>query len=1041
MKRDVRTTGFLLSALLCALGLAAAPLIGIFGVVRDRAGHILSGADIQAQSEATGARWKTRADENGRYSLNGLAPGLYKLTVRYPGFRTMSRLSAVVDPQGLSVDFDMDLLSIHEVVTVASRRDEIDPSSTGGLLLTRDSPGASLPANGSDFRALFDLMPGILITPAGANDGGQFSSNGQRPNSNAFRVDGVSANNGVGASTLPGSFPGAALPAMSAIGSTDALGSSETTQSLELRTAEFAPESGERLGSQAIITSRSGSNDFRGELFVSLRNQSWNARDWFANSYGIEYARPSYHDFGGVFGGPIWHNRTFFFLSVENAQLNDSGLDLAAVPTMSARETAPASLQTLLDAFPRPIGSDLGGGQAEGLMGLGRTASLSGYAARIDQVLGTRGTMFARYVRSPSSSYSSSIDAIEGVADWRSLTIGLTGGEARTIHEIRLNYSRADFRSTYTGTPWGPVFPLAGLWPSSQGGGIVPTIGALLPEADSSATVWAVSIPNLGEFMSGEYGKTSQTQWNMGHTLAIQANRHQFRIGWEYLRLTPSRSAPLISVLGSATSLQSLLNGNPLAVAITESPRTGSTSQNLALYAQDTVQLARGLTVVYGIRWEITPPTAGRSQFNAVSGLWSGSNWTTVGSGNTTGEAPWPMHYGQIAPRLGVAYRVPKSDLVFRAGAGIFYDTTLGLAVDPINGAPFNSWLLVAGATGTTEPAAGGPPQYGSLTPDVNQFLSGPYPALRLPRSYQWKLSLERRLGPRGLGSLAYLGSVNRNLLGNEVYIDPETGVLERGVTLTGNASSYEALQARYAGSLTHRLFASSSYTWSHCLDNGSNDSAIFLIHPGYHLNEVRASCDFDVRQSLTAALSYQMGRSGVTAHLPDWLVGWTISGILRARTGFPINVVTGEQVLGLNVDNSIRPSLVPNQPIWIEDSSVAGGRRLNPAAFTVPGDGQQGTLGRNAIYGNGLAQTDVSLHRHFGLTGRTSLEVGLNVFNVLNHPAFANPVPFLNSPLFGLATSMQNLMLGSGTPNTGLPPLFQTGGSRSAEIHFRFSF
>jgi hypothetical protein len=1037
----MRTTRLLTSAFLWALCLAAAPMIGVFGVVRDRAGHILPGADIQAQSESTGARWRTHADEHGHYSLNGLIPGLYKLTVRYPGFRTISRLSAVVDPQGLSVDFAMDLLSIHEVVTVASGRDEIDPSSSGGLLLTRDSPGAALPANGSDFRTLFDLMPGILITPAGANDGGQFSSNGQRPNSNAFRVDGASANNGVGASTLPGSFPGAALPAMSAIGSTDALGSSETTQSLELRTAEFAPESGQRLGAQAIITSRSGSNEFHGDLFVNLRDKSWSARDWFANSYGIDYARPSYRDLGGVFGGPIWRNRTFFFLSVENSQLNDSGLDLTTVPTMAARETAPASLQALLNAFPSPIGSDVGGGEAEGLIGLGRTASLSNYAARLDQVLGAWGTVFARYVRSPSSSYASSIDAIQGVADWRSLTIALTAGKHRTIHEVRLNYSRADFRSTYTDTPWGAAFPLAGLWPSSQGGGIVPTIDALFPSADSSATVWAVSIPGLGEFMSGEYGKTSQTQWSIGHTVAVEANRHQVRLGWEYLRLTPSRSAALTSVLGSVTSLQTLLDGDPLAVTITQSPRTGVTSHNLALFAQDTMRLARGLTFLYGVRWEITPPIAGRSQFHAMSGLWSGSEWTAAGSGDTIGEAPWPMRYGQIAPRLGMAYTLPRSDLVLRAGAGVFYDTTLGLAVDPINGAPFNSWLLAAGATGMTEAPPGGPSQSSSLTPDVLRFLSGPYPALRLPVSYQLKFSLERRIGSHGLASLAYLGSANRNLLGNEVYIDPKTGVLDRGVTLTQNESTYNALQARYAGSLTRHLYVSSSYTWSHCIDNGSDDSSIFLIHPGYHLNEARASCDFDVRQSFTTALSYQVGRSGVVARLPDWLLGWTVSGVLRARTGFPINVVTEEQPLGLEFDNVTRPNLLLNQPLWLDDPSVAGGRRLNPAAFSAMGNSQQGTLGRNAIYGNGLTQMDLGLRRHFELTSGTSLEISLSVFNLLNHPSFGNPVPFLSSPLFGLSTSMQNLMLGSGTPNTGLPPLFQAGGSRSAEIRFRFSF
>lgn len=617
----------------------------------------------------------------------------------------------------------------------------------------------------------------------------------------------------------------------------------------------------------------------------------------------------------------------------------------------------------------------------------------------------------------------------------------MTAGKARTIHQIRLNYSRADFRSTYTNTPWGAAFPLAGLWPSSQEPGILPTIGGLLPSTDSAATVWGVSIPNLGEFVSGEYGKSSQTQWSVVHAVAIQAGHHEVRLGGEYLRLTPSRSTALMSVLGAATSLQSLLEGEPLAVTITESPQNGATSQSIGLFAQDTVRVAPGFSLLYGVRWEITPPIAYRSGFSAISGLWSGNSWTTAATGNSIAEAPWPMRYGQFAPRLGMAYRLPKSAVVLRAGGGIFYDATLGLAVDPINGAPFNSWLLAAGATGLPVPAPGGSTASSSLTPDVLRFITGPYPALRLPASYQWKLSVERQLGSAGLGSLAYLGSANRNLLGNQMYVDPQTGVLERGVTLTKNSSSYDALQAHYTGSLWHNLHISASYTWSHCIDDGSADSSIFLIHTGYRLSEARASCDFDVRQSLTAALSYQVGRSGGAAHIPDWLIGWTISGIVRARTGFPINVVTEEQPFGLQFDNAVRPDLVPNQRIWINDPSVAGGRRLNPSAFRTPGDSEEGTLGRNAIYGNGLNQMDVSLRRQFEVARGASLELGVNVFNVLNHPTFANPVPFLNSPLFGLTTSMQNLMLGSGTPNTGLSPLFQTGGPRSVEMHFRVSF
>jgi hypothetical protein len=300
---------------------------------------------------------------------------------------------------------------------------------------------------------------------------------------------------------------------------------------------------------------------------------------------------------------------------------------------------------------------------------------------------------------------------------------------------------------------------------------------------------------------------------------------------------------------------------------------------------------------------------------------------------------------------------------------------------------------------------------------------------------------LEKQLGLQGVGSIAYVGATGRNLLGHEAYVDPATGVVERLITLTANSSSYEAVEMRYNGLLARNLYGSLSYTWAHSIDDGSLDSSVFLIHSGYSLSEARGSSNFDVRHSLTAALSYRIPFEGSASRLPPWLAGWTLSGIFRIRGGFPIDVETNEQPLGQGFDNVGRPDLVHGVPVWISDPIVAGGRRLNPTAFALPPTGAPGTLGRNAITGNPLIQVDASLHREFALFHGFSLEVGLNVFNVLNHPAFGDPVPFLSSPWFGQSTSMQNLMLGSGSANTGLPPLFQNGGPRSAEFSFRVSF
>ena len=100
-----------------------------------------------------------------------------------------------------------------------------------------------------------------------------------------------------------------------------------------------------------------------------------------------------------------------------------------------------------------------------------------------------------------------------------------------------------------------------------------------------------------------------------------------------------------------------------------------------------------------------------------------------------------------------------------------------------------------------------------------------------------------------------------------------------------------------------------------------------------------------------------------------------------------------------------------------------------------------QGNLGRNAIRGFGMHQIDLALRRQFTPAERLSVEFRLEAFNLLNHPNFADPVRFLSSPLFGESPSMLNRMLGTGSPASGVTPIFQTGGPRSVQLGLRFRF
>ena len=127
-------------------------------------------------------------------------------------------------------------------------------------------------------------------------------------------------------------------------------------------------------------------------------------------------------------------------------------------------------------------------------------------------------------------------------------------------------------------------------------------------------------------------------------------------------------------------------------------------------------------------------------------------------------------------------------------------------------------------------------------------------------------------------------------------------------------------------------------------------------------------------------------------------------------------------------------------------DSSAPGGKTLNPAAFVAVNPplgtvGTQGTLGRNVPAGFGMWQLDLALKREFHIADRCGIQIRFDAFNALNHPNFADPVKFLDSPLFGRSTSLLNMELGTGSPGSGLAPALQTGGPRAVQASIRFHF
>ena len=1013
--------------------LFSGPLGGFLsGVVRERSGTLMPDVEVRIQNESSGVQQKVSCDENGKFVSTELLPGSYRVTLRRRGFRTASYAGLTVQAgQTRFGDFTIEIVPLQQEITVESSRDSTDPAANG-VAVSRNSRESALPANGRDLHAYYVLVPGATLTPASSSDGGQFTVNGQRPNTNTIRVDGINANTGLGVSGLPGTYPGSSLPAMTAIGSTQSIASREEIERTELRSSNFSPDSGERPGAQISVETRSGSNDFHGSAFGLLRPRALNSEDWFAQKYQVPLEASSLSGNGVSLGGALIPNRTFFFVAFENEHVEDTAMQLTAVPSLLARAEANNGIALLLNAFPAPIGPSLGGGTAVGNTPLQQYASVQNYGARLDQIVGDRGRIFARYSNVPSRSVTQQLSDINARLSSISATAGLTAKWLGAVHDLRVNFSRATDTSSWAARSANEQAAFNSL-PGQPAGSQTALPNGNLLATNFYGGIAALSISGVGQLVSGTAERTYQNQWEGAYTFSKQWGRHEFRFGGDYLRLLPSTLAGRDGTTSAVSAgVESLLAGVPLGLTISDGKPIIYVERISigSAFLQDSFHVNDRLSLMYGLRWEVTPPintTVAETYLNSIA-TWTGPGAPADGSGfgARLSRSTWPMSYTQLAPRFGLAYRLRRPALVFRVGGGAFYETALGSLIDPVNLSPLNTWEFVPRAGATSPPAAA-----------YTNVISTP---LSLPRIWEWRASAERAIGDRSTLSLAYAGSLGSRLLRLQGVVDQSSKLLQETDFTNYGASQYQALQAQFRGDLISNLSALISYTWGHSIDNGSQASAVYLAQPGHPASLDRASSDFDIRHNLSASLSYR-----VAAHFggswQNWLKSWTLSSSVEARTGFPFNVTTVDRSIGLGFANTGRPNLLSGQPIWIQNNFLPTGKELNPNAFQAPANGVNGSLGRNILTGPGLFQIDASLRRQFRLFGGSSLETSVSAFNLLNRAGFSNPVGYLGSTLFGQPTSMQSLMIGSGNPTNGLAPLFQSGGPRTVEISLKISF
>ena len=1040
----------------------------VSGQVVDPSGLSITGAQVRLvdidRDTITGAP----TNPSGLYTFPSVRPGRYRMEVTAAGFKVVNVTGLIVNVQDhIEQNFRLQIGSVAESVTVTAGAPLVNTTDATVSTVVDRQFADNLPMNGRSFQSLIQLTPGVVLTTNSGNgeDTGQFSVNGQRANANYWMVDGVSANIGISAVGSPGSGLAGTLGSTSVFGGTNSLVSVDALQEFRIQTSTYAPEFGRTPGGQISIVTRSGANQFHGTAFDYFRNTVLDANDWFADELGLAKPKEQQNDFGGTLSGPIVKDKTFFFFSYEGLRLRLPQTALTYVPDTNpgdpdSRQFATSALLPYMNAFPQPNGPEVldPNGNHQGIAQFNASYSdpgtLDAYSLRVDHKLNDKLNLFGRYDYSPSEiSQRGNFVSLNTVSPTRITTqtgtLGMTWAISPVAaNDFRFNYSSTDASSSYYLDSFGGAVPLGTLpFPS-------------LFTANNGYFLFGVNtLGNNDTFEAGSGGRNQQRQINILDSLSLQKGSHSLKFGMDYRRLSPRSDPPEYSQENGFVDVPSAETGTSYYNYLVSNLPATFLFRNLGVFAQDTWRIAPRLTVTYGLRWDVDFVPSSSPEFDAVTGF-NLSNLSSLAL-VPAGTPPYKTKWGDLAPRIGLAYQVSDSQrwqTVLRGGFGVFFDlasseagNNVGLNLYPFGGSNSISASFPLSAAAASPPPVVPPNASNSGT--LNAF----DPNLESPYTLQWNVAVEQALGKQQTISASYVGAAGRRLIQTASISPPNANFYAAQLITNAGISAYNALQLQFQRRLSRGLQALASYSWSHSIDTGSAGSlgsgsnALSTLNS----NVNRGPSDFDIRNAFSTGLTYDVPAPKGNAFAHTILRGWSTENIIQARSSPPVDVYYLDfYQLSNGFATNVRPDVVVGQPFYLYGSQYPGGKAFNPAAFTSPPIDpttglpvRQGNLSRNGLRGFGATQWDFAVHRDFPIHESLKLQFRAEMFNVLNHPNFGPPVgdllsPSAINPQFGHSIQMLGRSLAGGTLGEGaFDPLYQLGGPRSIQFGLKFLF
>ena len=1007
----------------------------VSGIVLDPSGRVIRGADIEIVNDATGIQYPGTTNGEGIYQVPNLPPGPYRIQVSKVGFKTLIKPDIVLNTQdALAINFTLPLGALSETITVQGGTALVNTESATVSTVVDRKFVANLPLNGRSFQDLILLTPGVVTQSpqAGSAPGynGDFSVNGQRGESNYYTVDGVSANTGAGDGTgLPGAGSSGSLPAATSLGTTQSLVSVDALQEFRVQSSTYSAQFGHNPGGQFSFVTRSGTNEFHGSAFDYLRNNYFDANNWFNDYYRVAEPALRQNDFGGTFGGPAslphlysGKNRTFFFLSYEALRLTSpQAASLEFVPSLSLRQNASPSIQPVLNAFPKPTpgGTDSGNGLASFSQAFSVPGHINSTSIRIDHNIAPSLRLFFRFSDTPTYTGRQSLSSHgQSKANNQSYTFGANSQlGSNSDNEFRIGYDRSTSTINFGLDNFGGAAPID----------LATTLG--VGGQPNAFSFFELFFPGVGStFLLTENASNLSRQWNTSDTLGISRGNHHVSLGMDYRQIKSPLNPVDPQIEYVFTSAQSV-NVNSADVAlIARNLSAQPIFHETALFVQDDWRALRRLALSFGLRWEVNPPPSSAS---------GGDAYTLIGNINepdTLQLAPrgthlWKTAWYNFAPRIGAAWVIRTrqgSETVLRGGGGVYFDTGNQESASAFSELGFRASSILFGVP---VPAAAGELNISPSVAPPYATIYASAPHLQLPYTIQWNISLEQSLSKDQALTASYVGASGRRLLEqqqlNLASVNPNftTVVFNRN----GHGSNYQALQIQYQRRISRGLQALGSYTWSHALDYGSTDVALPYL---------RGNSDFDVRNNLAGALSLDLPMSARNPATKALFNGWGLDGRVMARSGFPVtlngNLLT-DSATGSQYYSGL--DLVAGPSLYVHGSQYPGGWAINPAAFSLPTGTEAGNAPRNLVRGFGAVQVNTAVRRDFALPDRFTLQFRAEAFNILNHPIFGQIDSHFTDQQFGQATQTLNQSLAT------VSSQYQQGGSRSLQFALKLLF